>query len=27
VPGAKVALAHGITGACGQLQCVLILSR
>jgi len=26
VPGAKVALAHGITGACGQLQCVLILS-
>lgn len=27
VPGAKVALAHGTGGACGQLHCVLILER
>ncbi len=25
VPGAKTGLAHGITGPCGQLQCVIIL--
>lgn len=27
VPGASVALAHGVTGACGQHQCVMILSN
>lgn len=27
VPGANVALAHGITGICGQLQAVMILSN
>jgi len=27
VPGAKVALAHGVTGICGQLQGVMILSN
>ena len=27
VPGAKVALAHGITGNCGQHQCTMILSN
>jgi acetyl-CoA C-acetyltransferase len=27
VPGAKVALAHGTGGACGQLHCVLILEK
>jgi acetyl-CoA C-acetyltransferase len=26
VPGASVALAHGVTGICGQHQCVMILS-
>jgi len=27
VPGASVALAHGVTGMCGQHQCVMILSN
>jgi acetyl-CoA C-acetyltransferase len=27
VEGAKTALAHGFTGACGQFHCVLILSN
>jgi len=27
VPGASVALAHGVTGACGQHQCVAILNN
>jgi acetyl-CoA C-acetyltransferase len=27
VPGASVALAHGVTGICGQHQCVIILSN
>lgn len=27
VPGASVALAHGVTGFCGQHQCVMILSN
>ena len=27
VPGARVALAHGVTGVCGQLQGVMILSN
>jgi hypothetical protein len=27
VPDAKVALAHGTTGICGQLQTVMILSN
>jgi acetyl-CoA C-acetyltransferase len=27
VPGGNVALAHGVTGACGQHQCVIILSN
>jgi acetyl-CoA C-acetyltransferase len=27
VPGASVALAHGVTGICGQHQCVAILSN
>ena len=27
VPGAGVALAHGVTGICGQHQCVMILSN
>jgi len=27
VPGASVALAHGVTGICGQHQCVMILSN
>jgi len=27
VPGASVALAHGVTGACGQHQCVMILGN
>ncbi len=27
VPGAKVALAHGVTGVCGQLQAVMILGN
>jgi len=27
VPGAKVALAHGVTGACGQLQSVMIVGN
>jgi len=27
VPGAKVALAHGVTGVCGQLQGVMILGN
>lgn len=27
VPGARVALAHGVTGICGQLQCVMILGN
>jgi len=27
VEGAKIALAHGFTGACGQSHCVLILSK
>ncbi|MCX5999103.1 MAG: thiolase family protein, partial [Chloroflexi bacterium] len=25
VPGAKTALAHGVTGICGALQCVMVL--
>ncbi|MBL7120303.1 MAG: thiolase family protein [Dehalococcoidia bacterium] len=27
VPGANVALAHGVTGFCGQLQCVMVLGN
>jgi acetyl-CoA C-acetyltransferase len=27
VPGARVALAHGVTGICGQHQCVMVLSN
>jgi len=27
VPGASVALAHGVTGFCGQHQCVVVLSN
>jgi len=27
VPGARVALAHGVTGMCGQHQCVMILGN
>jgi acetyl-CoA C-acetyltransferase len=27
VAGAKVALAHGTSGACGQMHCVLILEK
>ena len=27
VPGAHVALAHGVTGICGQHQCVMVLSN
>jgi acetyl-CoA C-acetyltransferase len=27
IKGAKTALAHGFTGACGQSHCVLILSK
>jgi len=27
VPGASVALAHGVTGFCGQHQCVMVLSN
>lgn len=27
VQGASVALAHGVTGICGQHQCVMILSN
>jgi len=27
IDGAKTALAHGVTGACGQSQCVIILSN
>jgi acetyl-CoA C-acetyltransferase len=27
VPGAKVALAHGMSGICGQSNCVVILSN
>jgi acetyl-CoA C-acetyltransferase len=27
VKGAKIALAHGVTGICGQHQCVMILGN
>ena len=27
VPGASIALAHGVTGICGQHQCVMVLSN
>ncbi len=27
VPGARVALAHGVTGICGQHQCVMVLTN
>ena len=27
IPGAKTALAHGFTGACGQHHCVLVLEK
>jgi acetyl-CoA C-acetyltransferase len=27
IEGAKIALAHGTTGACGQSQCVIILGK